>query len=407
MVSLFLTAGLASAQEALRNSLAGQFAAEGRLRQLESRPYTLKTGDFRLLVTPSLGLDWNDNVNTAKGSTEQDFILRPMLQLNASYPLTAYNLLHVSVGVGYDQYFEHDEYSGYRLHTGSEVAFDIYLKDFRIDLHDRFQYTQDSGGQSAVAGTGLYGGFENTAGLSVDWDLQDLVLTVGFDHQNFISSSSQFEYTDRASELILVRAGFRLHPTVTAGVEGTVSFTTYAEQVLNKNVGYSAGVYADWRPGAYLQVQPRLGYTLYNFEQTSRFVAAVDQDAWYVGLTVSHQPSETVSYSLSAGHEFRLGIQADLTEVWYCRPTVNWHVIKNLTLQTSLFYEHGKQGVATLAGSLSETYDWYGGGLNLGYPVMKRLMAGLNYRFTLRSSDAANRDYTQNLAGLLLTYRLP
>ena len=29
---------------------------------------------------------------------------------------------------------------------------------------------------------------------------------------------------------------------------------------------------------------------------------------------------------------------------------------------------------------------------------------GLNYRFTLRSSDNASREYTQNVVGLNLTY---
>jgi hypothetical protein len=40
---------------------------------------------------------------------------------------------------------------------------------------------------------------------------------------------------------------------------------------------------------------------------------------------------------------------------------------------------------------------------------MKRLQASLNYRLTFRSSnlESPNRDYTQNVLGLLLTYRLP
>ena len=61
----------ALAQEALRDSLAGDAAAEARKIQLESLPYTIKSGDFRLLVVPSLGLDWNDNVNISKTDPEQ------------------------------------------------------------------------------------------------------------------------------------------------------------------------------------------------------------------------------------------------------------------------------------------------------------------------------------------------
>ena len=61
----FLLFPLASpAQEALTYSLAGQAAAEARRNQTQNQPYTVKSGDFRLLVTPSLGLDYNSNVKS-------------------------------------------------------------------------------------------------------------------------------------------------------------------------------------------------------------------------------------------------------------------------------------------------------------------------------------------------------
>jgi hypothetical protein len=38
------------------------------------------------------------------------------------------------------------------------------------------------------------------------------------------------------------------------------------------------------------------------------------------------------------------------------------------------------------------------------YALMRKLNVGLNYRFTIRSSDSANREYTQNVVGLNFTY---
>ena len=76
-----------------------------------------------------------------------------------------------------------------------------------------------------------------------------------------------------------------------------------------------------------------------------------------------------------------------------------------LSFGTTLFYEHGNQGQLVNSGHTPETYDWYGGGLNLSHPITKKLNLSLNYRLTFRSSDA-NRDYTQNLVGLMLTYQL-
>lgn len=394
------------AQEALRNSLAGNAAAEARSRQTESLPYTVKMGDFRLLLTPSLGLDWNDNINISGGSSQEDFILRPLLRLNASYPITRHNLLRLNLGVGYDHYFNHDQYSGFRLQSGSEISFDTYVKDFWFNFHDRFEYTQDSAGHSAVANSGRYGGFDNTVGLTATWDLQDLVLTAGYDHNNFISSSSEFSYTDRSTEMFVSRAGFRIHPRLTVGIEGTAALTSYDEKLLNDNTSYSGGIYADWRPGNYFSIQPRVGYTYYDFDQTSPFIRAVDQDGWYADITLSHHITEAMTYSLTAGRELRLGIQADSMEDWYVRPNLNWRALDDLNLNVFLSYETGSQGSSRQIGALAEEYDWFGAGLGLSYPLMKKLTASLNYRLTIRSSDALSRDYTQNVVGLLFTYHL-
>ena len=271
-----LSAGLAAGQEALRTSMAGDAAAEARSRQQQSQAYTVKSGDFRLLVTPSLSLDWNDNINTRAHKCRCRILYcSPALGLDMSYPLTQRNLLRLNVTFGYQDYLEHSEYSTWNVQSGSALSYDIYVKDFWINLHDRFSYVQDSSQQAAVANTGTYGTAQNTAGFNTTWDLEDVTLSLGYDHQNYSSTSQQFSYTDRASELVVGRGGFKFHPTLTAGLEGTVSYTAYDQQVLNNNMGYSAGVYADWQPGHYLHVQPRFGYTLYQFQQTSQVIKAV------------------------------------------------------------------------------------------------------------------------------------
>jgi hypothetical protein len=403
---LLLAARLATAQEALRTSLAGDAAAEARRLQLQSLPYTVKSGDFRLLVTPSLALDWNDNINLSKNNAEADFILRPLIALNASYPIGTYNLLNLSVAFGYDKYINHDEFSQLRLDSGSEFSFDVYVKDFWINFHDRPQYSQDPAQEAAVAGTGSgsYGTFQNTAGLAGTWDLEDVTLTLGYDHQNVMSLSSQFNQINHASELVVARAGLRVHPKLTVGVEGTASFTTYDQAVLNDNQQYSAGIYGDWRPGSFFSVQPRVGYTIFESGQTSASIKGQNLNSWYANLTLAHQATDFLSYSLSAGHEIRLGIQSDAIEVSYLRPSVNWNVIKDVTLQTSLFYEHGVEGGGQQASLLENNYDWYGGGLSLSYSPMKKVSISLNYRLTLRSSNEASREYTQNIVGLQITY---
>ena len=83
-LSMLLAAGVASAQDALRYSLAGDAMAEAQRQQmLTPQPYTFKSGDFRLLAVPSLEMDYNDNVTLVKTDAQSDFILKPLVQLRA------------------------------------------------------------------------------------------------------------------------------------------------------------------------------------------------------------------------------------------------------------------------------------------------------------------------------------
>ncbi len=419
--SILLATGIASAQDSLRNSLAGDAAAEAQRQQIGSQLYTYKAGDFRLLVVPSLEVDYNDNVNISKTGAQQDFILMPLVQMTGSYPLTQHNLLSLSAGVGWDEYLEHSQYSALRLDAGSLLSLDMFIKDFWINFHDRFSSVEDPGAEASVAGTAQYGTFNNAAGLSITWDLEDVVLTLGYDHANSLATSGLFTYLNHSSELPLARAGFRFNSQLTAGLEGSASYTTYDQAVLNNNQSYSAGLYADWNPGLNLHVQPRAGYTIYQFQHTSQSVPnyflfpylpptspsiqTSDLNTWYADLTVSHQASKAASYSVSAGREIQPGIQSDVVEDWYFRPGITWTIVQDLGLNTSFFYEHGNQGAGNVSGNLTETFDWYGGALMLSYPLMKKLLLSLNYRLTLRSSDIPDRGYAQNIVGIKLSYQ--
>src|ERR1700728_3030690 len=107
-VAMLLAARLASAQDSLRNWMAGDAAAAAQSQQQQApQNYTYKAGDFRLLVVPSVEVDWNDNVNITKTNTQSDFLLQPFLQLTGSYPLTQRNLLSLSVGVSYLDYLRY------------------------------------------------------------------------------------------------------------------------------------------------------------------------------------------------------------------------------------------------------------------------------------------------------------
>jgi hypothetical protein len=405
---MILLPGSVGAQEAVRSALAGNAAAAAIQQQQESSDYTYKNGDFSLLVTPSLSLDWNDNITLTKISPQSDFILTPMIGVAANYPIGKQNLLNVSVNVGYEKYFDHNEYSQWTVNGGSGtgLSFDLVVKDVRINFHDRFRYAQQGAQQAAVAGpgTGTYGTFVNTVGLTSFWDLSRLTFVLGYDHQNTLATSSQFDQVNQSSELFNAQAGYRMDTALTVGLQATASLVNYEQNILNNNNVYTFGVYADWKPGNFFSVHSGAGYSFYDASQTSDSIQSQNVNSWYANLTLTHQATDFLSYSLSGGHELIPGFQSDAIEEWYFRPGANWSIIRNVGLQTSLFYEHGDTVGGQLASSGESRFDWYGGRVNLSYLLTKSVNVGLFYNLTLRTSNVNADEYTQNLVGLMFTY---
>jgi hypothetical protein len=402
-----LLAGAAKGQEAIQNLMKGDASADSRARQMRDEDYTLKTSDFRMLLTPSMGSEWNDNVNVSDNNRMDDFILKPALGITSSYQLTQRNLLFLDVTLGYDRYLKHPNLSTFDMNSssGTGLSFDIGVQDFTFNLHDWVSYVQNSSQNAQVANTATYGTFENTSGLSADWDLNKAMLSAGYDHQIVKATSASFDNISHSSEMFFFRPSLQLHPQVKVGLETTASLTTYDQNTLNNNDAYTIGAYTEFKSSEALRVTLRGGFSTYQFQQSSATVQTSDQNSWYASLNVDHQVTDAVGYNLDVGREMQLGTQSDLTEDWYVRPNITWAIIKNLSLGTALFYEHGNQGVGNVTGNLSERYDWYGGQLSLRHELTRCLSIGASYRLTLRSSSVAGNDYSQNVIGLQLIYQ--
>src|SRR3954451_1900087 len=246
LMSILAVAGV-YAQDAVRPSLAGQEASEARQEDVSRIPYNLLLGPMRFRVGATVGVEYNDNINYAEVNEEDDFIITPNLTLDMIWPVTQLNTLRFDIGIGYSFYVDHSDANTDTILIApkSQLAFDIFVGDFRINLHDRFQLQQDPIQVGALSNVRDYGRFENTAGLSVLWDLNKLLLQVGYDHYNYISTTNQFDYLDHSSEIVYGSAAYIVNPTITVGLEGNAVFTNYDQGTsngsLNDNEEYSVG----------------------------------------------------------------------------------------------------------------------------------------------------------------------
>src|SRR6184192_720770 len=261
MAMLVAAAGVYG-QDLVRPSFAGQAASEARQEDISHIPYNLLLGPVRFRVGATVGAEYNDNVNYAETNTQDDFIITPSLSLDAIWQVTQLNTLRLDLGIGYSFYLDHSNYNTNTILIApkSQIAFDIFVGDFRINIHDRMSIQQDPIAELGLSNVIDYGRFQNYAGISLLWDLNTVLITLGYDHYTYISTTDRFDYLNRNAEILSGSAGFKLTDTIFIGAEGNGVFTYYDKSVLNDNKAYSVGGFIETQLTNNLRVRLAGGY---------------------------------------------------------------------------------------------------------------------------------------------------
>jgi len=204
--ALLLAVVTATAQEAIRMSLTGAAAAEARRRAASTFGYyNLKLGPLAWRFAADAGIQYHDNISYAEANPLQDFILRPQVNTAMRWIITEKNSLNVNFGLGYLKYLSHSEFDRFYVEPGSEIGFDLSVGDFLFNFHDRFTIQTDVGEIPVATSRGDYQRLENVIGVTANWDLNTVILTLGYDHADYLSLNSTLRLADGSSEIIFAR----------------------------------------------------------------------------------------------------------------------------------------------------------------------------------------------------------
>jgi hypothetical protein len=88
-----------------------------------------------------------------------------------------------------------------------------------------------------------------------------------------------------------------------------------------------------------------------------------------------------------------------LITLYYARYQNNWSIGQLVTLQTSVFYENGRE-----RSGVTERLWRVGAGAGVIVPLSRKLSVSVAYQLLYKDSDQANRDYLQNLATVEFRY---
>jgi hypothetical protein len=399
-------ATVAPAQEAVRQSMASAAAAEARNRAATSMDnYNLKLGPTAWRFSPGLGFEYNDNVEYTEDNPKSDFIVRPQLYTSLLWPVSEKNSITLDVGAGYSAYTVHPNLSRSFVSPDSELAFNLYISDFWINLHERLSITEATYQDPTVSGTAGYSQLHNTLGVTTQWDLNKAMLRLNYDHENYstLGGSQTQSQPDGQSEVVSLAAGYAPKPEMMVGVEvgGALLHYTGGNISYSDATEWNAGVFYNDQLSEHVRLQSSAGYTVFSPDSTG--TTASDFNGMYGQIALTHQISRHVDYSLNGSRSISTALQGNTIDTYNATLQINWRIIRKTSLATSFTYYHGSDLQYQYQ---SETFDQFGPQITLGRALTDKLSSSLGYRYYWRDSNEANRSYAVNIVSLNFTYRL-
>lgn len=265
----------------------------------------------------------------------------------------------------------------------------------------------------------------NAAGISVLWDLNDVVVTAGYDYIIERYTGGSAEANDRDSHQFQLAVAFLLNETTTAGIQSSAFSTggmgTMGEEQTMLSLGpflefhltpftrfiLSAGIQQSESQGASSDDR---GDGFF-FDEDGRLVESDltiendDDDAgsdtgYYWSFAAHNKLNRWYTHSLTAGHERQVGFGANYVDLDYIRYTAAWLVNSNISLEFNTGLEHHEES----QGLDPETLDRWFAGIGFSYRLRENLSTTFRYSYFSKTSDLQFRDYRQNIVTVGFVY---
>jgi len=416
MMMMVVTGVRATAQEALRSSLAYDQAVPPRQNEVVNpEPDQPHLGPAQLTLGAYTSVDYMDNVFYTQSNPQSDFILHAGVTTGIFWPLTTLSDITLNTGIGYAHYLKSSQNDYVEVTPNSVLNWNISLDDVVFTFYDQFSYTESVVTQPALVGTATFPIFDNTAGARVNWTPNQWLFQAGYSYDDYVPESPAFNYLERTSDYFFVRGAWRFAENTQAGLEASDSLTSYTVASQSGNSSVSVGPYAEWQITQAIHATIRGGPTFYFFDSSGAANQGSSLGSYYFGLQISHQLTDFLSHQISINREVSLGLNqgGNYSEQLTGTYSVSLALTQNIGLTVNASYVHGTQTFQNLVpvfpgfGLLlnqTENFDQYSMGPAVSWQATKKFSTSLSYNYYVRDSNLPARGYIENSFSMKLNY---
>ncbi len=401
---------------------------------------TLKIGRFTLNLEGSLNMEFNSNINATSIDPIEDIVLTPELGIAVAWPISNSNKLSFRSTIGYSKYLNNPQFDrpSLTLSPDSALSFRLHVGEVLIEFHDSFALTSDTSTEAALSGVVSLPRFENTIGFAIIFDLNQAVVSLGYDHYNFLvvgsaASGDGTESKDLSSlnyrtERVSASAVLSVGPAVRLGVQASAADTRYQDAVTNNYATFSVGPSIQYQLTRFTELQATFGLVGYSTKageslSVTQITAQPDGSfaaqtvnvpgreggvdlGSYASLAIGNRLNRYYTQSISIGHEDRSDPFSGRTQTNSASYASNWALGRRISLGLNLFVQDIKSvegGGVGVAGA--SDYRRFGGAITAVYAISDRFNVGLSFSFIKQESDTPSAAYDQNRASVRVGYR--
>ncbi len=374
--------------------------------------YNFKYGDLRMDLSAVFDTEFNDNISQSGVDPAPDIILKPGVLLRSDYRFSSVNNVSLVLGASYDKYLNNPQLDSSRnfatISPESELAFHVLVGDATIKVFDRFAYTIEPNDAIAVnPATGEvitnildYARFNNTAGVTVDYNMNRLIPYFQFTRDDVLPQSNQFDFTQRYTYTATPGFRYLFSPTLIGGFFGSYAYNDYLVPYQNDSQSFSFGPTLQWQPLESVFISTRVYYTKFMFEQTGTNRDTSQPQTIDGEISIGHQLTALYSHQITYGRSSPYGFIANTTDVDRVSYSFDWRAFTRTTLRGGVRMEHAEDS----GGILPERSDRYGFSIGFSYELGPKLTAGVDYDYSKKFSNIPQRTFDRNRVVLSLRY---
>lgn len=148
--------------------------------------------------------------------------------------------------------------------------------------------------------------FNNTAGINVSWDLNDVLLVGGFTNFLNYAINEDFNYLNRVSNQVFANGSALVLPYLRLGMEAAATGTVYTEgsapgaNALNNSIDYTLGTFAKANISRYIDLTGGVGWQLTDFNESNNPLNTGNYSKPYFYLNIDHTLNRHFSHRLNA-----------------------------------------------------------------------------------------------------------